>query len=240
MDDRPAIEERDRGRPAGRRGRVLVLLLLIVAAVVWAAVVGWLDVATIQQHHREIRALAQAHPQAAAALYALAFALATALSIPGLLLLTAFGGYLFGWVLASALVLPSLVAGACAAFLVARSTVGAPLRERARAWAGSREEPVRDGVWYVISLRLLGFLPMGVRNVLPALVGIPLPTFALGTALGQLPATLVQTNLGEGIGDLLDEETFEPGDLANPHIALAFAGLALLALLPPLIRRWRR
>lgn len=220
-------------------GRGLVLLLVLIAVAVWAAVIGWVDVATIQEHHREIRALARDQPLAAALLYALAFAVATACSIPGLLLLTAFGGYLFGWIVASTLVLPSLVAGACAAFLVARSTAGAPLRERARRWLG---ETVRtSGIWYVISLRLLGFLPMGVRNVLPALAGIPLPVFVAGTAIGQLPATVVQTNLGHGLGDLLDEETFEITDLAEPHLAVAFAGLALLALLPPLIRAlWGR
>ena len=222
--------------------RVLVVLaLLAVLAAVWFAGV---DADSLRRHHDMLLAFTEQRPLLARLVFALAVAGLVAIGIPGLILLNAFGGYLFGWFAASALSLPAHVLGACAAFLLARTALAAPLRARASRFLPRVEAAVRaDGVYYVIALRLMGVLPIAVRNFVPALVGIPLRTFALGTAIGQAPATLVYTNLGDALGPLLAAEELPEAALYDPQIVFALAGLALLALVVPLVRRllrWRR
>ena len=67
-----------------------------------------------------------------------------------------------------------------------------------------------------------------------------LRTFALATFLGIIPATFVYASVGNGLGAILDRGQ-EP-DLKlvlEPQVLLPLLGLAALALLPVLYRRWK-
>src|SRR3712207_8140427 len=56
------------------------------------------------------------------------------------------------------------------------------------------------------------------RSLVPALLGVPLATFALGTFFGIIPGGLVYASLGSGLGHVLERgETPDLGVVFDPR-----------------------
>jgi len=94
-----------------------------------------------------------------------------------------------------------------------------------------------DAFNYLLVLRLVPIFPFWLVNLVPALVGVRLPTYVLATFLGILPGTFVYASLGNGLGSLVEEP-----DLAiifKPSLLVPIVGLALLALVPVGYKHWR-
>jgi len=163
-------------------------------------------------------------------------------SVPGATILTLTAGLVFGLGLGVAVVVTAATVGASLVFLVAKTSLGEPLRRRAgervaRMEAGFRE----DALSYLLVLRLVPLFPFWLVNLVPAFLGVPLRTYALATFLGILPGTAVYVAVGNGIGAVL-EAGGRPdlGLIFRPEILGPLVGLALLALLPVAYKRWRR
>jgi len=98
-------------------------------------------------------------------------------------------------------------------------------------------EVVADAFNYLLVLRLVPIFPFWLVNLVPALVGVRLPTYVLATFLGIVPGTFVYASLGNGLGSLVEEP-----DLAiifRPSLLVPIVGLALLALVPVGYKHWR-
>lgn len=173
--------------------------------------------------------------------FILAYALAIAFSIPGGAILTITGGFLFGTWAATVYVVVGATAGAVAVFLAARTALGHWLSRRAgpavqRMRAGFR----KDALNYLLVLRLIPIFPFWLVNLVPALVGVPLKTYAIATVLGIVPGSLVYASVGNGLGAILDAgDTPDLGLVFRPEILLPIVGLAVLALLPVAYRHVR-
>jgi len=64
-----------------------------------------------------------------------------------------------------------------------------------------------------------------------------LRTYVLATFLGIIPATLVFSSLGNGLGSVVEEPDL--GIVFRPSVLVPIVGLALLALIPVGYKRWR-
>ena len=92
----------------------------------------------------------------------------------------------------------------------------------------------------MLVLRLVPLFPFWLVNLVPAFLGVPLPTFALATFLGIMPGSFVYASVGNGLGAVLDRGgTPDFGLILEPQILLPLVGLAVLALVPVLLKRWR-
>jgi uncharacterized membrane protein YdjX (TVP38/TMEM64 family) len=172
-------------------------------------------------------------------IYIAIYALVIALSVPGGAVLTIAGGFLFGSVIATLLVVFAATLGATLVFLIAKTALGDPLRARAspflkRMEAGFQE----DALNYLLVLRLIPIFPFWIVNLVPAFLGVPLRTYVLGTFVGIIPGSFVFASVGAGIGSVLDSgEEFSPSSVLTPQIVIALVGLAALALLPVAYRK---
>ncbi len=177
----------------------------------------------------------------AAVLFVAAYACAIAFSVPGGLVLTMTGGFLFGPVFGWVYSVTGATIGATVVFVVARSALGDFLRQRAGPWLGRMERGFRENAMsYLLVLRLIPVLPFWVVNLVPAFLGVPLRTYVLATALGIAPAGFVFSLAGAGLGGIFDRgETFTAASVLTPEIVAALAGLAILALLPVVYGRIR-
>ena len=162
------------------------------------------------------------------------YAAATALAIPGALVLTIAGGFLFGTWWGTVWVVIGATVGASLLFSAARTTLGASLRARAGPLFKKIEAGFGANAFsYLLSLRLLPVFPFFVVNVVPAFVGVPLRTFVLATVIGIIPGSFVFASVGAGLGSVF-EMMMEPtlASAIAPEIIIALASLAVLALLP--------
>jgi len=122
-------------------------------------------------------------------------------------------------------------------FLAARAGVGG-LAQRAGRFVGKLEAAFRaDAFNYLLVLRLVPIFPFWLVNLVPALVGVRLPTYVLATFLGIIPGTFVYASLGNGLGDVVEEPDLTI--LFKPSVLVPIAGLALLPLIAVWYKRWR-
>jgi len=241
-----------RRRPSGsgivaavRSGRLAPVLLLLVflgcgvAAWVWIGPqLGW---ATLARYQDTLRVFAAAHPIAAPLLYVLAYVLTAALLQPQAVLLTVLGGLLFGSLFGAALTVVGATIGASILLVVARSALGDVLMRRSgRVVAAARAELQQDGFAILLVLRLLPLFPFWAVNLAAAVAGMRLRVFVPATALGIAPAGFIYSSIGASVGDLLAAgRTPEFSQVFEPRVLLPVLGLAGLALLSVVWRRWR-
>lgn len=225
----------------GRRRLLLVAMAALLAAAWLAGAERVLSADTLAAHRAALVGFVAARPVAAAAAYVAFYAAVVALSVPGAVWLTLAGGFLFGPVVGAALTTVAATLGATAVFLLARRLAGeAPLARfgpRGEALAAALR---RDAAGWLLALRLLPVVPFVLVNLVPAFVGVPLPVYVATTFIGILPATILYSLAGAGIGRVLEGgEAFSPAAVWTPEILGGVCGLALLALLAlPLRRRF--
>lgn len=188
--------------------------------------------------------VATAYPYALAA-YVAAYAAAVALSFPATGVLTAAGGFLFGWQVGFAASLASGTAGAGILFLAARSAAGDDVRRRLK---GLGERLARgfeaDAFGYLVALRLAPVIPSFAVSLAAAVFRVPMRIFLAATLVGRAPATLAYAFLGQGLDHVFADAAAAgraPGvtDLLTPEMGVALGGLSLLALVAVLARRRR-
>ncbi len=159
---------------------------------------------------------------------------ATAFAVPGTLILTIAGGFLFGiwwgtfWAVIGATI------GASILFLAAQTTLGEALRARTGKMLQKMEVGFRANAFsYLLTLRLLPVFPFFIVNVVSGFVGVPLRTFVLATLLGIIPGSFVFASVGAGLGSAF-EMMMEPtlASAITPEIVTGLVSLAVLALAP--------
>ena len=175
----------------------------------------------------------------AALAYIAVYAAVVAMSLPGAVFMTLAGGFMFGAALGTAYTVIGATTGATAIFLVARTALGDALRSRAGPWLARLEAGFRDNALsYLLVLRLIPLFPFWLINLVPAVLGVPLGIFVLGTAAGIVPGTFVFCLAGAGLGSVFDSgEAFSVGAVLTPTMIAALAGLAILALVPVVYKR---
>ncbi len=181
-------------------------------------------------------------PARAALLYVATYAALIALSLPAAAIASVTGGLLFGPVAASLLTIVGASIGASIAFATFRTALF-PLLARRAGGVVARIGPrlARDGLFYVIALRLLPVVPFWLVNLAAGLSGMPWRVFALGTLIGIIPATVIFSSVGAGIGDILAAgERPDMSVVFTPRILLPLLSLAALSLLPVAWRQLRR
>lgn len=239
--------------PPGARTRDTVLrfapLAIVVAGLAVGYSLGWqryLSLMFLAESHDMLRGAVDRHFFLSLSAFAAVYVLAVAFSFPAASILTVFAGFLFGWLVGGATVAVAATIGATLLFIAARSAFGDVLRARvggkaARLAAGFEE----DAFGYLLALRLAPVFPFFVVNIAPALFNVSLRTFVGATILGILPGTFAYAYLGEGLESVLEAARasgLEPSlaDLVTPKITLAFLALALVALIPVVVRKLRR
>ena len=226
--------------------RYLPLLILIVAvvAVFASGVTRYLNLEALKANEAALRGFVAANLPLALIAFITVYALSTAVSLPGAVILTLAGGYLFGtWIGGVATVIGATL-GAVLVFYAVRTSLGQTLRDRAEA-SGGRLKAVIDGVQagafgYILTLRLIPLAPFWLVNVAAALAHAPLRAYALATFLGIMPATFIYSGIGAGIGELLARgEAPDLGVIFAPKVLLPLVALGLLTLATTVFQRLR-
>ena len=213
---------------------LLILVCLMVAF--WASgLATHLNLQSLQNHKEFIRDYAAMHAVLAPVIFAALYVASVALSLPIATLLTLLGGFLFGKWIGTLLVVTSATIGATLLFLIAKSSLGTGLREKAGPLYQKISKNISDNaVGYLLFMRLVPLFPFFVVNIVPALMNVPLRVYILTTFFGIMPGSFVYVNFGETLGDI---ESLS--DLASGQTIFAFALLGFFALIPTLYKQYK-
>lgn len=205
---------------AGSIRRVALVALLGVVIAIAVSQRSRFDAASLL-HWRDVwRAWSADHAAAAAVAFVLLYVTLAALSVPIGGGMTLLAGALFGVGVGTVLASFASTAGATLAMLLSRYVFRAAVRRRFAAQVQALEG---QGASALFSLRLIPAVPFFVVNLVMGLTAIPVPTFALVSQLGMLPATLLYANAG---GQL--DTVHGLGDILTPRMIAAFLALAAL------------
>lgn len=222
-----------------RRAPILAIFAAALLALIFLG--DWLSFDRLAENRAALLALRDAHYLAVSAGFLLVYSLAVVLSLPGSLILTLTGGFLFGIFPGLAYNVLAATLGASLVFLAARAGFGQDIAqgvERRGGAAARLAQGLRDNeIWVLLTMRLIPVVPFFVANLAAAVVGVRFRAFVLTTFLGIIPAGFIYTALGAGLGDLLARgETPDLGLLFQPRFLLPLLGLAALSSVPLLLK----
>jgi len=190
----------------------------------------WLTLDQLKNSRDALVAHYSADPLLTAGIFFGVYVLVTALSLPGAVILTLAGGAVFGLGVGLLIVSFASSLGALLAFWVSRSL----LRDMVEARFGKLLAPInaglaKDGVFYLLTLRLVPVFPFWLINLLMGLTQIGARSFYLVSQVGMLAGTAVYVNAGTQLAAI--ESTADV-------VSLGLLGsLALLGVFP-LIAKW--
>jgi pyruvate/2-oxoglutarate dehydrogenase complex dihydrolipoamide dehydrogenase (E3) component/uncharacterized membrane protein YdjX (TVP38/TMEM64 family) len=221
--------------PVAKAGSSKGLLWAVLAVAVLAGVWAWRhfglgELLTLEQLKASRDALVgayEARPVATLATFFAVYVLATALSIPGALVLTLAGGAMFGLGLGLLVVSFASTLGATLAFLAARYL----LRDTVQARFGKQLAPInegvaKDGTFYLLTLRLVPVFPFFLINLLMGLTPISALRFYVVSQIGMLAGTAVYVNAGTQLAAIGSAR-----DIVSPGLLGSFVLLGLFPLL---------
>ena len=169
-------------------------------------------------------------------LFVLGYALAAGVGLPA----TAFtlaGGAIFGTLLGSLLNWLGAMLGALTAYALARQLGSGAVRSLLGRHAGKLDSLTgRTGFATLLRLRLVPIVPFNALNFAAGLAPVPIRAYALATAIGILPGTVVYTYFA----DSLVAGVTGARNRALLHVAIAGALLIAISFGPALARRIRR
>lgn len=221
--------------------RLLPLVILAVGLVAFFAfdLGRYVSLEALQEHRVVLKGWVERNGAAAVLVFGAVYAVMVALSVPGGLIMTVAGGFLFGAGLATVTVVIGATVGATALFLAAKFALGDYLRTRAGPTLQKMEAGFRENALsYLLALRLVPVFPFWLVNLAPAFLGVSLRTYVVGTFFGIIPGTFVYALVGNGAGAVLEAGgRLDLGVIFKPEILAPIIGLALLALVPVVYKR---
>lgn len=220
----------------------LIPLLILVAGLVVFFALGlqrYISFEVLRDNRVALLSWVQQNGLLAALIYMAIYAVAVAFSLPGGLVLSITGGFLFGTIWGSLYIVIGATVGATALFIIAKSALGDFLRAKAGPWLQKMEAGFRENALsYLLVLRLVPLFPFFVVNLAPAFLGVPLSTYVIGTFFGIIPGVIVFASVGAGLGSIFDRgETFSAAGILTPQIIFALIALAVLALIPVVYKK---
>lgn len=165
------------------------------------------------------------------AVFFLIYVFATALSIPGAIILTLSAGFIFGNFIGLLLASFASSVGALLAFWGSRFLFQNYVESKFRSQLRTLNEGLkRQGAFYLFSLRLIPLFPFFLINILMGLTQMRAWTFYWVSQVGMLAGTFVYVNAGTRLADL---ESLS--DIFSTELLLSFLALAALPWIGKLI-----
>jgi len=217
-----------------------VVVLLLVAAIIslffYLDLKNYLTLATLKAHREALSAFHVEHRLLTVFVFMALYIVQTAIALPGAIIFSLSAGILFGTVMGTVYAVTAATAGAALAFLVTRYLFHHAVQRKFGPQLEKLNAPLgKDGLHYLLFLRLVPVFPFFLINLSAALTRLPLRTFVLGTLIGIIPGGFVFVNAGASLATIS-----HAGDIASPRVLGAFAFLGIFALVPVFYQRLKK
>jgi uncharacterized membrane protein YdjX (TVP38/TMEM64 family) len=193
----------------------------------------FLSLEALKDNRDQLLAFAEANYGTAVMLFVLVYIVVTGLSLPGAVILTLAGGFLFGSVPATLYVNLGATTGATLAFLAARYVLKDWVEHKFGRWLEPLQQGFANNAFsYLMTLRLIPLFPFFVVNLVSGLTRVSVGTYVGATALGIIPGSFVYAYAGRQLGTINSLK-----EIVSPPVVGAFFLLGILALAPIIYKR---
>ena len=214
---------------------VLVVIALIVAFKVFE-LDRYFTLTYIKAQQQQFAELYAENTLLVLGMYMGIYIVATALSLPGAVVLTLAGGALFGFWAALVIISFASTIGATLACLVSRFL----LRDWVQNRFGDKLKTINQGIenegsFYLFTMRLIPVFPFFVINLVMGLTKMPLLTFYWVSQVGMLPGTAVFVNAGKELAKIESAS-----GILSLSLLISFAILGLFPIAVKKLMGWYR
>ncbi len=235
---------------------------IVVAAIVIVFAMGWheyLSLEKIGMNYDMMRDFIKDNLALSVLAFMALYVAVVALSLPGALAMTLAGGILFGWMIGAPASVVAATIGSVIIFLIAKTSLGELLAAKAGPTINKlREGFQEDELGYMFFLRLVPAFPLFVVNLAPALLGVKFRNYFIGTFFGIIPGSIAFSFAASQLGTVIERTNqeyaaciAEKGEaactyaidttaLGSTEIKLALVALGVVALIPIVVKRFRK
>ena len=207
-----------------------LLIAVLIGGVFWFDLYQYFSLDFYREQQEFIQNFVQENLLLSVGIFFAVYVSATTISLPVAGVMCIVSGALFGMALGTVVIAFASTTGAVLAFLVSRFLLQDFVdRHFPKAAEAVNAGIVRDGPYYLFSLRLVPAFPYFVINMVMGLTHMRVWTYAWVTQLALLPITLVLTNAGEQVALIQS-----PGDIISPAL---MGSLILVGLFPLLAKK---
>lgn len=213
---------------------IAIVVALAIAAFFYFDLGRLLSLTALKDNRDGLLAFTDANFVSAVGIFIAAYVIVAGLSLPGAVILTLAGGFLFGATMATLFVNVGATTGATLAFLTARYLLRDTVEQKFGKWLGPFQEGfAKNAFSYLLTLRLIPLFPFFVVNLVSGLTRVNVGTYVAATALGIIPGSFVYAYAGRQLGTINSLK-----EIASPNVVGAFVLLGLLALVPVVYRKF--
>jgi pyruvate/2-oxoglutarate dehydrogenase complex dihydrolipoamide dehydrogenase (E3) component/uncharacterized membrane protein YdjX (TVP38/TMEM64 family) len=206
---------------------LLAIVAVAIAAYFYFGLGRYFSLQYIKGQQAAFAAYYAEHRFITIAIYFLVYVVTAALSLPVAVPLTLLGGAMFGTLTGSVIVSFASSIGATIAMLAARFVMRDFVQSKFGWKLASLNQGIeKDGVFYLIALRLVPAVPFFVINLAMGLTRIRTWTYYWASQLGMLAGTIVYVNVGTQLARV---DSFK--GLLSPTLIVSFVVLGIFPLI---------
>lgn len=218
-------------------GKVVIaaVIVAVIAAFFYFDLGRYLSLEGLKQHRDQLLLFTDTHYAASILFFIGTYIVVAGLALPGAVILTLAGGFLFGSVLGMLFVNLGATTGAILAFLASRYLLHDTVEQKFGKWLGPFQEGfAKNALSYLLTVRLIPLFPFFVVNLVSGLTRVSVGTYAIATAIGIIPGSFVFAYAGRQLGSI---NTLK--EIASPNVIGAFVLLGLFALIPVVYKKFK-
>jgi uncharacterized membrane protein YdjX (TVP38/TMEM64 family) len=213
---------------------IAAIVVGVIAAFFYFDLGRYLSLEALKQHRDQLLLFTDTHYAVSILLFIAAYIVVAGLALPGAVILTLAGGFLFGSLLGTLLVNLGATTGAVLAFLASRYLLHDVVEQKFGKWLGPLQEGfAKNAFSYLLTLRLIPLFPFFVINLVSGLTRVSVGTYAGATAIGIIPGSFVYAYAGRQLGSI---NTLK--EIASPNVIGAFVLLGVFALIPIVYKKF--
>jgi len=189
----------------------------------------------IKQESARLSVLVRDYYAVSVLAYIALYALGIFVGLPVVVFMTILGGFLYGFWWSCFYSLGAATLGSVLYFILLRYALQNGFKEKYRGRLEQFKEQIHTyGPNYLLFLHFITIIPFVVINTLAALGDISFSTFLWTTIVGSLPVIALYSFVGKELGTIN-----AMCDVVRPEFFIAFGILALISLVPIIMRKLR-
>lgn len=218
--------------------KVMIGLLALGCTIVisyFAGIGTYFSLEHLKEHQKTFAAFVSNNYISSVILYIALYAVLIACALPIIAPMTLIGGYLYGYVAIAYAAVACLI-GSVISFLVIRYVLAHWLR----GWHNEKVDNFnlkiqKYGSSYLLMLQFLSIIPLFVINLLAAVTHVPFKTVCWTTLVGCMPIIILFVIAGRQLSNIQSI-----GEIFSPTVIIIFILLAIFAVSPIFLRRFKK
>ena len=142
-------------------------------------------------------------------------------------------GFYFGLYVGLVIAIIGEVTGAIVVFLYGRYLFRSYiLKQFGQKFEKFKEGFNQNSISYLLFIRVIGGVPFGIQNLLPAVLDMKFRDYTIATVFGVIPWAYILVSIGNGIQNIMDTQEFSSDDLLKIEYLLPIILISLIVLVP--------